>query len=1038
MNWRADFAKTPEWERVEIASVGRVPAHTLWEACSSGEEAAAGKGISANRISLNGKWEFKLEDSPEKVGEFFRDGAAPEGFSSITVPGSWELQGFGEPIYTNTLYPWRYEGEGRWLIRPEKGGRQFPNPPYIPDQNPVGCYRRTFALPEHFAGKEVFLRFDGVETAFYLWVNGRPAGYSEDSKLPAEFDVTSLLRPGENTLALAVLRFSKSIYLEDQDYWHLSGIHRNVWLTAKPRERVEDYRITALPDLDRGGGEVCADIAVSRADGFADCRVRLAVYSPEGEKLAEGEAPVMASAQYRTDVLPTANTGRVRLSLPEVKLWTPETPALYRAVVTLIDGDGAEADWEGCRFGFKKVEVRDGVVFLNGQRLIIRGVNRHDFCWEGGRTVSREHMAEEIRQMKRMNINSVRTCHYPDCPEWYDLCDELGILLICECDLETHGVMGALSHNPAWASQYLERAARMAAFYKNHASIYSWSLGNESGTGANHAAMYGFLKEYDKTRLCQYEAGEPGPNISDVRGNMYATIEYILKMLADPRDSRPIILVEYLYQISNSGGGMNKFRELTERYPRFQGGYIWDWQDKSLAGKTADGKKFFAYGGDFGESVVDWENPPYMTNNGIVQADLRWKPVAYEVKQGYCPIWMEKPHHFSAWETVSAEGVYVLKNRAMTEWGRDFRCEAVLREDGKEIARWEVPLPDLPPMSERELRVEIPNCRKQGAEYALEFSFSRRADTWFARAGEEIGFTQFALAGGLYRISMPPCGAQPVLEEDEACVKIAAGDFSAAFRKDTGGLCSLRRGGREYLAGSLVPCLTRPRTGLDVRPGWGWYDVLEPLEKLVPKAGKPTVLRGDGCVRVEFAYEMTGGEAEGKLCYTVRERWVEIGFSVRLPESVPAISRAGVEIPLAPGLEEISCYGRGPEENYCDRKLAARLQVWESTVTAQHFPFSPPSETGGHEDARWLELRGEGGCFRAEADRPFHFDVRHHAAADYRAAHDHEMPLRQESWLHIDAAHGPIGSDMAWSTGMPAEYRLPGGEYALTFRLEIR
>lgn len=1040
MNPRMEFHRIPDWESVEVSSVNRVPVHTKWEAHASGEEAARG-AASANKISLNGQWQFKLEKSPADVKEFFRTDADLTGFSAISVPGSWEVQGFGEPIYTNTLYPWNYDQKASCMIRPEAGKYQLPNPPYVPAENPTGCYCRTFVLPENFAGKEIFLRFDGVETAYYLWVNGQPVGYAEDSKLPSEFNVTEFVQPGENTVSLEVLRFSKSIYMEDQDYWHLSGIHRNVWLIAKPALRVEDYQITALPDM-FGGGEISADITVSRVDGFADCRVKLGVYALDGEKLAEGEGPVMAAAQYRTDALPTANTGRVKLHLPEVRCWSPESPALYRAVVTLIGPDGRELDWESCRFGFKKVEVKDGVIYLNSQRLIVRGVNRHDFCWKGGRTVSREHMVEEIRQMKRMNINSVRTCHYPDCPEWYDLCDELGILLICECDLETHGVSGALSHTPAWATQYLERAVRMTVTYKNHPSIYSWSLGNESGNGANHAAMYGFIKEYDKTRLCQYEAGEPGKNISDVRGNMYATIDYILKMLASPTDDRPIVLVEYLYQISNSGGGMEKFREMTERYPRFQGGYIWDWQDKSLLGKTADGKEYFAYGGDFGESIVDWECPPYMTNNGIVQADLRWKPVAYEVKEAYCPIWMEYPQSFSAWETVPHEETFLLKNRTMTQWGRDFRCEAVLRENGVEIARWEVKLPDLPPMSEQAVQVEIPDCRKLGKEYHLEFSMSRKADTWFAKAGEEMGCRQFELAGGLLPAEVISSGKAVSLTETETELKVSGENFTAVFSKETGGITELVKDGISYLAGGLTPCVTRPITGLDVRPGWGWYDVVSQLNGMVPKAGEPVILSGKDRVRLEFPWKMeskAGIPAEGRTCYTVADGKVETEFTIRLPESCPFISRAGVELILAPGLENIRSYSRGPLENYCDRKLCAPLQVWESTVSEQHFPFSPPSETGGHEDARWLEIRNpKGGCLRITAEKPFHFDLRHHAIADYAVRHEHDMPVREESYLHIDAAHAPIGSDMAWSTAMPKEYQLTGGTYQLKFTLEMR
>ncbi|MEG1427989.1 MAG: glycoside hydrolase family 2 TIM barrel-domain containing protein, partial [Oscillospiraceae bacterium] len=403
-------------------------------------------------------------------------------------------------------------------IHPHKGGEGVPNPPMPPAHNPTGCYRREFTLPENFAGRRVYLSFEGVETAYYLWVNGNPVGYSEDSKLPSEFEITPYLQKGENLFALQVMRFSTATYEEDQDYWYLSGIYRNVWLLAKPQIAIEDYKITAIPDLHQGTGTVSADITVTRKDGFADFLVQLQVF--DGDRLlAEGQGEIMPIAWYRTQERPSGNTGRVTLKLDRAELWSPDSPKLYRGVITLLAPDGGKADVESCRFGFKTVEVKNGVVLLNGERLLVRGVNRHEH-YPMGRSVPKAHMIEEIRQMKRMNINSVRTCHYPDSPLWYDLCDEYGILLVCECNLETHGVEGLLSHNPDYAASYVERGVRMVKTHKNHVSIYSWSLGNESGFGGNHAAMYGFIKEYDHTRLCQYEAGEPEKNISDIRGNM--------------------------------------------------------------------------------------------------------------------------------------------------------------------------------------------------------------------------------------------------------------------------------------------------------------------------------------------------------------------------------------------------------------------------------------------------------------------------------------------------------------------------------------
>lgn len=1031
------FHVRSDWENPDVTAISRLPAHSQWNAYPDGEAARLGQG-SPFRRSLNGVWQFRLLDRPEAADSFFLPDYDPSAFTTIAVPGAWELQGFGEPIYTNVLYPWSYDLKEPCMIRPSAGAAPVPNPPYVPSANPTGCYRRTFTLPEEFHGRDIFLQFDGVETAFYLWVNGKPAGYSQDSKLPSSFDITPLVQPGENLLALQVMRFADSSYLEDQDYWHLSGIHRNVWLIAKPHLRLEDYRITALPDLPSGAGTVTIDASISRVEGYADCRLRVELYSPQGEPLAQEEAPVMAQAEYRLD-RPTANAGRVTLRLGQAALWSPESPTLYRAVITLLDAEGRPLDYESGRFGFKKVEIKNGVVLLNGQRLLIRGVNRHDFCWRGGRTVSREHMLEEIRQMKRMNINSVRTCHYPDAPEWYELCDQYGLLLVCECNLETHGVMGALSHNPAWAGAYLERAVRMVLTYKNHVSIYSWSLGNESGTGPNHAAMYGFLKEYDPNRLCQYESGRPGKNISDIRGEMYATVDAIQNMLCDPEDDRPIILVEYLYQIRNSGGGLAKFHELTERSPRFQGGYIWDWQDKSLAGKTEDGTEFFAYGGDFGESVTDRESPWFMTNNGVVLADLTWKPVAYEAKQAYCPVTVERPRDFSAWTTGQPEERYLVKNRSLSERLSAYRCEAVLTEDGVEFFRQEIQLPDLPPMSQGELAVRFSFQRQPGREYHATWIFYRREPAWYAGTNIPIGAFQLPLeAGKGIPVPVPrPGGSAVALREDGEHFIMESQSILAVFSKEDGSISSLTRNGWAHLSGG-TPTLDRPYSGLDAIPGWGWRDAFDEVRDLRFRAESARGYVGPEGARVEFVLTAPGAPypIQARLGYLLDAEGLRVDYMLTASRAYRALPRVGLEFLLPPGFEEVEYYGYGPGENYPDRLLAARLGVWRTQVRREHFPFCPPSENGGHEQTRWLTVSDGASSLRIESAQPFHFDVHHNSVADYRgAAHDHELPLRGESWLHIDAAHSAIGDDMAWSTALPEEHRLPGGTYSLSFTI---
>lgn len=1035
------FAFLPAYEDQDIQSLGREPAKSPWKAYDTTAQALEGKP-SPNVLRLEGACRFRLYPRPEAVEEgFFEPGFGEEGFVELRYPGAWELQGQGEPIYTNVPYPWPYEGEGRHLISPLADGKNQPNPPFAPEDNPTGCYRIRFHLPEGFEGKELYLRFDGVETAFYCWINGKPAGFSKDSKLPAEFRVTEQLHAGENLLALMVLRFADASYLEDQDYWHLSGIHRGVFLTAKPAYHIHDCFLKPWLDPERALGALTADVQVSRVAGYATGRVRLELFDPEGKPLAQAEAPVQAAAQYNTRALPSAATARLRLELEGVRPWEPESPTLYTAVISLLDASGRVVDVESYRTGFRSIQLRQGVVYFNGKRLLVRGVNRHDFCWQGGRTVPREHMVEEIRQMKRMGINAVRTCHYPDDPAWYELCDELGLLLVCECNLETHGLMGQLSHDPSWAKAYLERAVRMVQTFKNHVSIFSWSLGNESGTGANHAAMYGFIKEYDPTRLCQYEAGQPGKNVSDLRGDMYATIANIERMLADPQDDRPIILVEYLYQIRNSGGGLHKLRPLLEKYPRFQGGFVWDWQDKALCGRTRDGKPYFAHGGDFGESWVEPENPPYMTNNGVVLADLRWKPVAWELKQAYAPVWVQRPEPRSAWDTLPAEDLFVVKNRSAVFCLDHFAITARLRENGRLLEERAVELPNLGPMEEQAFRFSIPHERKPGCEYHLEFVCSLREGCWYAPAGYVLGHSQFALQAGQPAIAEDRRLPLRVEETKEAW-RLGSGELVLELEKQSGRLSARTAGGAHLWLRAPVPCLDRPYTGLDARAGWGWFDALAQVRQLQYRPSAPSLLIGEQEAQLRQSFLLTDGQGgqggAGELRYLLSAGRLHISMELTLAQAYAGLPRVGVELLLPQGLERLRYFGRGPEESYPDRPLAGLLQEVETTVRAEHFPIAPPSENGGHEGLRWLTLTdGQGGGLRIRCDSPLHFDAHHNAVAEYQSAqHDHELPVHGETWLHLDAAHSPIGSDLAWSTAMPEEQALRGGGYHLGFTLE--
>ena len=1041
MNPYQKFHTKRDWENIDVTAINRELSHSPWEE-------------SKCVLSLDGTWKFFYAESPEKVPTFWNTEFDHSKWNDIKVPGNWETQGFGEPIYTNIMYPWDHSSFEKQIIHPtnEAGKLGLPNPPFIPDENPTGCYFRTFQVESEWLDKEVFINFGGVETAYYLWINGKEVGYSQDSKLSSEFRVTDFLVAGENRIALQVMRFADSTYLEDQDYWYLSGIFRSVKVFVKPKERIVDWKIDAIPEMYGSNGKVKADVSVNRFNGFANYQIKLEIFDESGALLAGGTSKINPQAEYRTDKKPTSNTARIELTVPKITAWTPETPVLYKAVITLFTASGEEVDFESCRIGFKKIEIVDGIILLNGKRFVFKGVNRHEHEAYGGRTVSKAHMIEEIKLMKRLNINSVRTCHYPDDPTWFDLCDEWGILLICECNLETHGVAGALSQNPAWGMNFLERAIRMALIYKNHASIYSWSLGNESGTGPNHAAMAGWIREYDPTRLCQYEAGEPGKNISDVRGNMYATQEKIMEMLADPRDNRPIVLVEYLYQICNSGGGMHKFYDLVEKFERFQGGYIWDWQDKCLVAKTAEGVEYFAYGRDFNESITDQNDPPFMTNNGIVLPDLTPKPSAIEAKQVYCPIVFEKVSLLWRWDLDPKALNITIKNRNFVLDSSEFEIIYAVRENGEVIKTGKFDIPLILPGTHAEAVFDEAFEKKANHEYTVEFSVRYAKAVCFADAGYELGCYQFALENGAYEASpfeSPALAAfnAVTFRDRETQLEILGSNFTLSFEKATGQISSYKVDEIEYLIGGPAGCFIRPLTGLGAKSDWGFYNQYQEFstENTMTKLKSLSYDMGDKRdATIQTAHEFFfKGLSRAILVYTkysINETGeIQIQASFDIDSSLQELQRVGLEFVIPEGFETLRYYGFGPTENYRDRKNCAKLGVFDGNVEGEHFPFIPPSENGGHEETRWVVLSNQAGNkLRVSSFVPFHFDVHHNTVDDYlNAKHEHELIRRPESYLHIDVAHCGIGGDMAWSTVLPASEKVQATNYQMEIVISV-
>ena len=1035
-------------ETLDITSLNREPAHSPWRAYETEEQALAGAPTS-NIISLNGTWQFKLYPNPNQIEPFYTPNHPRTDFVDIPVPSNWELQGHNEPRYTNFAYPWLYEGNQ--VIQPSRGADVVPNPPHIPEDNPCGCYYRAFEIQD--TSRKIFLRFDGVETAYKLWVNGEFVGYSEDSKLLSEFDITQFVTAGLNHMAVQVARFTKATYIEDQDYWHLSGIYGNVNLIYKNVAHIADYQVKAIPHLrgkygTRDTGEITADVKMSTVPMYADYTVRIGLYDLAGQCLANAEAKPSIYAIQNPELAATAKTARLSLVAPDITPWTPETPVLYKLVISLVAPTGEVVDVEACSVGFKKVEIKNGIVYLNEQRIVIKGVNRHQHHYQTGRVVAREWMVKEIIEMKRMNINAVRTSHYPCCETWYQLCDEMGLLIVCEANLETHGVSGQLAQDPAWSALFLERAVRMVQTFKNHVCIYAWSLGNESGVGPNHGAMAGFIREYDSTRLCQYEDGSPSGLVSDLRGNMYAPIAKIYEMLTDTEDIRPIILVEYLYQMRNSGGGLNKFREFTENYPRFQGGFVWDWHDKTLEGTLENGEKFFAHGGSLQESLTEPIQPPFMTNNGIVLSDLHWKPVAHELKQAYAPIMVRPMEKIQPWRPYDCDkGHYEILNLTYTKPLSDYEISIVLLENGYEVHREKLSEQDIMPLEKKVIEIKLNYALNDDCEYFIEFRVSEKACSAYAPAGYEVARFQYELsAANMVDKPLPIMSNDDVASnKDDKLVTMSANGTQVDLCKNTGSL-TLHKNEVEYLQLSGAPCLDRPYCGMDSFDGWGGMVNVFSLVR----DGNTTIQAENVELTSEntaiVIYKITTNKAGkniisyAKNTYTLLSNGeLEVDFHINLNKNLAYVARAGMAFTLPAGFEKLTYYGLGENDNYTDRQMSAYMAVHESTVADQHFPFCPPSVCGGHGQTRWVCLENENdGRITFTGHSPFHFHALHNTIEDYQnALHDHELPNRTETFLNIDAAHSGIGSNLSWGSHVDPEQIVPASVYDLRFTIAV-
>ncbi|MEE8573384.1 MAG: glycoside hydrolase family 2 TIM barrel-domain containing protein, partial [Gemmatimonadota bacterium] len=955
--------------------------------------------------SLNGPWKFHwVSDPADRPPDFFRADFDDGSWDEIPVPSNWELLGYGIPIYTDIPYPFP------------------PDPPRVPDHwNPVGSYRRSFTVPDDWAGMQVFVHFGSVKSAMYVWMNGQAIGYSQGSKMPAEFNITRFLKPGANTLAVQVYRFSDGAYLEGQDYWKISGIERDVFLVAVPSVHIRDF--WARPELDAEYVDGLLTIDVELRSVLAR---PVSAYRLTAELLDRNGDPAFDVPLTTTFALEAAGTDWVTLqgAVPSPRKWTAETPDLYTLVLTLADDEGRTLQVIPARVGFRTVEIRDGMLQVNGVPVTLRGVNRHEHDPHTGRVMSDELMLRDIELMKRYNVNAVRTSHYPSDPRWYDFADEYGLYIVDEANIESHG-MGydpqvTLGNDPAWKAAHLDRTIRMVQRDKNHPSVIIWSLGNEGGDGVNFEATSAWIHRADPSRPVQYERAIQRPHV-DIYAPMYARIPHLLDYASEPRD-RPLIMCEYAHAMGNSVGNLQDYWDVIEAHDQLQGGFIWDWADQGLYAETWQGEPFWAYGGDYGPPGVPSDGNFLI--NGLVQPDRTPNPHFEEVRKVYQNIRIRPV-------SLESNRIRIVNRHDFTDLA-EFTASWELSADTRGIlARGDIGALTLAPHDSIELTLPLtPIDAAPGVEYFLRIEFRTREENPFLPAGWLAAWEQFRLPA--YRPPVPARIAEmsPVeIHESGEAITVAGEDFSVTIDPATGLLKSFTLDGRELLKSGLEPDFWRAPTDNDYgyrmpRVQGVWKDAgrIRTLERL------ETRRVGPGEVRIDVELGLPAVNARHYLSYQVYGTGDVVVTSRFVPASVvmgdgrlPDLPRFGMRFTLSPELDDVSWYGRGPHENYRDRHTGSPVGLYEASVDALYFPYIRPQENGNRTEARWVAFRDSTGVGLAAIGMPtLDWSALRFLQEDLdegptkRGRHTYDLRPRDLVAVHLDYRQMGVGGDNSW------------------------
>jgi len=1046
-----------DWQNSEMIGQNKEPAHCTLMPYANVSQAREGK-TSPFMMSLNGRWKFHWAPDPDhRPLDFHRDHFDTSTWDEIPVPANWQLHGYGVPIYTNITHPFKVNAP-RVMDEPKPQYTSYRH------RNPVGSYRRSFSVPEAWDGRQVFLHFAGVKSAFYLWMNGEKVGYSQGSMTPAEFNITAFLREGENSLAVEVYRWSDGSYLEDQDMWRLSGIYRDVTLFATPTVHVRDFFVTSDLDADYRNAHMNTRVTVRNygTDTVEGVALEISLLDADGQVLSRAR-----STRPLTLTPATEGVRDIGMHIQEPHLWSEETPHLYTVLISLINREGTVTEVERCHHGFREVEIREGALFVNGRSVKLKGVNRHEHDPDTGRWISEDRMIQDIRLIKQFNINCVRLSHYPNHPRWYELCDRYGLYLVDEANVESHGTSYGKDFipgsDPRWRRAVEERMERMVHRDKNHPSVIMWSLGNEAGRGQNFVHMVEVAQQIDTSRPFHYRQMNAA---GDTDSATYVPYAVLLKH-AQSKPHRPYFLEEYAHAMGNSLGVMTAYWDIIEMHPNLIGAAIWDWVDqglrKPIPGSDTDAW-YYAYGGDYGDFPTD-EN---FCINGLVNPDRRPNPHIWEVKKVY--------QYIKVIALDSLQGRFLLKNGYNFTSLDAFRAVWELSEDGIVRERGELILPETAPGETVEIRVPFHKPElNSGREYHLKLSFQLARERAWAPLGHEVAWEQFTLPFGPPESEPKPMAKMSslTLRENKSSLVIQGQGFTARFDRDLGTLVSYLWAGQELLAGPLVPNFVRHTTDND--HGAKWEQQIEPWAKASAQRrirswrvervseqridvevifdlpiGESTFtttyqIWGDGDIQVEAMLEPRAREGQTvQIADDTQANMPGANPRRKLRQgqklALPYLTRIGMQLEMPHTFDRMTWLGRGPQENYWDRSQGYAVGRYEGRVADLAYDYIRPQECANRSDVRWAAWTNPQGLgLMAVAEERLMVSAWPYRMRDIdreTVRHPHEIPQRDVITVNIDHLQMGVGGRNSWGAKTDAPYLLPADQpYGYRFRL---